>query len=163
MTIKPSSTRNALLAKVPGTVMERLKGHLQTVDLPKGKVLYEARAPIDYSYFPNSGTLSAVAVMRDGSMIEVAQVGNEGGVGLPVLSEPGDSPNRVFVQVPGDGVRIEADIFSKEVQKNRLLKQLCEAYQKAFMFHVSQSVACNGLHQVPQRCCRWLLATHDRV
>jgi CRP-like cAMP-binding protein len=31
------------------------------------------------------------------------------------------------------------------------------------MFQVSQSVACNGLHTLQQRCCRWLLLTHDRV
>jgi CRP-like cAMP-binding protein len=26
-----------------------------------------------------------------------------------------------------------------------------------------QSTACNALHQVPQRCARWLLTTHDRM
>jgi CRP-like cAMP-binding protein len=160
---KPIKAGNALLAKVPEPIMQRLRDHFQAVDFPRGKVLYEARSPIEYSYFPNSGTLSAVAVMRDGSMIEVATIGNEGGVGLPILSQVGDSPNRVFAQVPGEGVRIKADFLSREVQKAAPLKELIEAYQKAFLFQVSQSVACNGLHQVPQRCCRWLLATHDRV
>lgn len=101
--------------------------------------------------------------MRDGSMIEVATVGNEGGVGLPSFGEISDSPNKVFTQVPGGGVRIRADLLIKEAQRSPELKQLMEAYQKAFLFQVSQSVACNGLHQVPQRCCRWLLMTHDRV
>jgi CRP-like cAMP-binding protein len=26
-----------------------------------------------------------------------------------------------------------------------------------------QGVACNGLHSVEQRCCRWLLSTQDRT
>ena len=160
---KPVPSVNALLGKVPAAIMERLKVHLQPVNLPRGKVLYEARSPIDYSYFSNSGSLSAVAVMRDGRMIEVATIGNEGGTGLPVLSQTGDSPNRVFAQIPGEGVRIRADILTKEVQKSPALKELFEAYHKAFMFQASQSVACNGLHQVQQRCCRWLLMTHDRI
>jgi CRP-like cAMP-binding protein len=143
--------------------MERLKDDFQAVDLPPGKILYEARSPIEYSYFPNRGTLSAVAVMRDGGMIEVATIGKEGGVGLPILSQSGDSPNRVFVQVPGDGVRIRTRTLVKEVQKTEAVREVFEAYQKAFLFQVSQSVACNGLHQVLQRCCRWLLMTHDRI
>ena len=31
------------------------------------------------------------------------------------------------------------------------------------MAQVSQSVACNGLHRLEQRCCRWLLMSRDRV
>ena len=31
------------------------------------------------------------------------------------------------------------------------------------MSQVSQSVACNGLHPLVQRCCRWLLMSRDRV
>ena len=164
--MKPKAKRgggNALLAKVPESVMERLKDNFQAVDLPLGKILYEARSPIEYSYFPHRGTLSAVAVMRDGAMIEVATIGKEGGVGLPILSRSGDSANRVFVQGLGDGVRIRTSILVKEVQKTAALREVFEAYQKAFLFQVSRSVACNGLHQVLQRCCRWLLMTHDRI
>jgi len=33
----------------------------------------------------------------------------------------------------------------------------------SFYVQVSQCVACNGLHVIVERCCRWLLMTHDRV
>jgi CRP-like cAMP-binding protein len=143
-------------------VHQRLKEHLKHVDLDVGQVLYDARSAIEYAYFPTAGTLSAVVVMPDGDMIEVATIGNEGGVGLPTSASGTSSPNKVFVQVPGAGVRIEAAALEKE-SRQEPLRQLLADYHTAFLYQVSQSVACNGLHPVLQRCCRWLLMTHDRV
>ena len=31
------------------------------------------------------------------------------------------------------------------------------------MTQVMQTTVCNGLHSAEQRCCRWLLTTHDRI
>ena len=50
-----------------------------------------------------------------------------------------------------------------ESEKNAPLRELLGGYQIAFMSQVSQSVACNGLHPLAQRCCRWLLMSRDRV
>jgi CRP-like cAMP-binding protein len=36
-------------------------------------------------------------------------------------------------------------------------------YAQAFLGSVMQSTACMSLHSVHERCCRWLLMTHDRV
>jgi len=163
MKIKPAHSGNQLLAHLPKAAHERLQNHFQPVTLEAGKVLYEARAAIEYAYFPNHGTLSAVVVMVNGDMIEVATIGNEGAVGLPTFTSGVTSPNRVFVQVAGDGVRIESAVLEKEARQDAPLKRLFEAYHTAFQFQVSQSVACNGLHNLQQRCCRWLLMTHDRV
>jgi len=41
--------------------------------------------------------------------------------------------------------------------------QVLVNYLNAYMVQVSQAVACNGLHPVRQRCCKWLLMCHDRV
>jgi CRP-like cAMP-binding protein len=163
MKVEPVKGGSHLIAKLSKSVREQLEPHFKTVDLPQGKVLYEARSQVEQAYFPTTATLSAVAMMRDGSMIEVATVGREGGVGLPISSIPPVSANRVFTQIPGEAIQISAAILAKQVQKHLSVKQLFDSYQAAFLFQVSQSVACNGLHQVLQRCCRWLLATHDRV
>ena len=36
-------------------------------------------------------------------------------------------------------------------------------YAQANLLQIMQCTACNALHNVTQRCCRWLLQTHDRV
>ena len=43
------------------------------------------------------------------------------------------------------------------------MRRLLVLYHTAFLAEVSQAVACNGLHSVHQRCCRWLLMTQDRA
>jgi CRP-like cAMP-binding protein len=154
---------NQLLAKFPSASLKRVKGHLKSIDLAVGTILYEARSRIEYAYFPTAGTLSAVVVMPDGDIIEVATVGNEGAVGFPMLSSVATSANRVFCQVPGSVERIETALLAEEMLTSEPLKLLSEKYHAAFLFQVSQSAACNGLHAVQQRCARWLLMTHDRI
>ncbi|WP_425617206.1 Crp/Fnr family transcriptional regulator [Anatilimnocola sp. NA78] len=154
---------NQILARLPKVELDRLRPYLTSIKFDSGLVLYEAHAPYEYSYFPNRGTLSAVVVMLDGSMIEVATIGSEGMVGLPNLSNAGSSPNRVFVQVPGEGWRIDTKVLLREAQPGSVLQDLMMRYHAAFLFQISQSVACNGLHPLLERCCRWLLMTHDRA
>jgi CRP-like cAMP-binding protein len=136
---------------------------LKPISLTVGTVLYEARAPIEYAYFPNSGALSAVVVMSDGNMIEVATVGPEGAVGLPILMTAESSPNRVLAQISGESMRIDAAVLRQIAAHDEEMRQLFVSYYNAFTFQCSQSVACNGLHSVQQRCCRWLLMSHDRI
>ncbi|MCE9528036.1 MAG: Crp/Fnr family transcriptional regulator [Planctomycetales bacterium] len=131
--------------------------------LESGQVLYQAQSEIEYSYFPTTGTLSSVVVLSTGDMIEVATIGREGMVGLPSFLEENRSTNRVFCQVPGDVLRIETNRLERAAMQEGPLRKVLLQYQAAFMFQISQSVACNGLHVLPERCCRWLLMTHDRV
>lgn len=156
-------SKNQILARLPLAEFEELHRLLKPCQFESGQVIYEAGSAIEWSYFPTQGTLSAVVVMLDGRMIEVATIGNEGAVGLPLPAVPSTSLNRVFVQVPGDGLKIETRFLEKEFQRSVFLQRLFSQYQIAFQFQVSQSVACNGLHALRERCCRWLLMTHDRA
>ncbi len=154
---------NRLLNRFPKAIAGRLRKRMQRVTLDVKQVLYEAKGPVEHVYFPIDCVLSAVTVMQDGSMIEVATVGNEGAVGLPPALEAETSPNRVFAQVAGDAWRIGIRTLRDESEREKALAKLLSLYQAAFMMQVSQSVACNGLHTLPQRTCRWLLMTHDRL
>ena len=154
--------RNRLLARLPSPEYERLSPHLKSVALPINQVLVEAHAPIEFVYFPLNCVLSAIA-LTDGEGIEVGTVGNEGAEGLAAFIGPAISPNRVIAQIPGDAMRIEASILAAEAKINPTLHDLLFRHHQAFLAQVTQSVACNGLHSLNQRCCRWLLMTHDRV
>jgi CRP-like cAMP-binding protein len=37
------------------------------------------------------------------------------------------------------------------------------AYNEALLAQAYHTVACNAVHPVEARCCRWLLSTHDRL
>jgi CRP-like cAMP-binding protein len=84
-------------------------------------------------------------------------------VGLSVLLAGDTSSNRVIIQIKGTALRIEADVLRREANHDGPLRQILLKYQTGFLTQVSYSVACNGLHSVQQRCCRWLLMTLDRL
>ncbi len=159
----PAQPTNRLLALLPPAEYRRLSGHLQTVSLPVKQVLYKARSPIDYVYFPVRGIVSAMTIMADGRAIEVATIGNEGMAGLTAFIGGESSANEVMVQVSGEAVRMRAATLTEECGRDGPLRRLLILYNTAFATQVSYSVACNGLHKVEQRCCRWLLMTQDRV
>src|SRR6202023_2400961 len=154
---------NRLLARLPPEEYQRLLPRLQLVPLALKHVLYEARAPIDYAYFPNRSVVSALPGMEDAGAIEVATIGNEGMVGLPLLVGAKTTANRMIVQVSGEALRMAEDVLREEVSRDGAMRRLLVLYHTAFLAQVSQAVACNGLHSVHQRCCRWLLMTQDRA
>ena len=154
---------NRLLRRLPKRDYERLRPHLKPVDFPLKQVVYEAGAKIDYAYFPNSGVLSALTVMEDGRAIEAASIGFEGATGLPAFLGAEISTSRFIVQVAGEGLRLEIRVLQDELAHDSALRKGLTLYHNAYLAMVSQSVACNGLHPVQKRCCRWLLLTRDRI
>jgi CRP-like cAMP-binding protein len=154
---------NRLLARLPAGEYARLEPHLQPIDLGFKKVIYKAGGPIDYVYFPTQGVASTVAYVGDGSAIEVSTVGDEGMLGLPALLGDATAPNEVFMQVAGAGLRTPAATLRREAGLDSPLYKVLVRYLNAYLVQVSQAVACNGLHAVRQRCCKWLLMTQDRV
>jgi CRP-like cAMP-binding protein len=154
---------NRLLALLPAAEYRRLSANLQPVSLPVKQVLYKARGTIDYVYFPTRGVVSAMAIMADGSAIELATIGREGMAGLAAFVGRRSSPYEAMVQVGGEGLRMRADAFRREVGQDGPLRRLLVLYHEAFSTQVSYAVACNGFHTVQKRCCRWLLMTHDRA
>ncbi|MDQ2667356.1 MAG: helix-turn-helix domain-containing protein [Gemmatimonadota bacterium] len=43
------------------------------------------------------------------------------------------------------------------------IRKLLGRYTQSYLTQVSQSAACNRVHEIEERCARWLLMTHDRV
>lgn len=160
---KPIALQNRLLALLPKTAFKRLLPQLEQIHLERDDLLYEARAAIEYAYFPVHGVLSALAVMPAGACIEVGTIGREGGAGVFGSVGRSWSPNRVVAQGTGESLRIKSVHLQKAADADAGLRDLLMRYHSYSLTQMSQSVACNGLHQIPQRCCRWLLMTHDRA
>ena len=155
--------QNRLLAYLTRADYLRLSEHLEEVPLTYRTSLYRANVPIDYVYFLEEGVASLVNTMRKGTSVEVGTAGNEGMVGLPIVFGDQQSPMNVYMQVPGYGFRMKASTLSAELNRNTRLRTALLHYAHAFFNQVAQSAACAHLHPLEQRCCRWLLMTHDRM
>jgi CRP-like cAMP-binding protein len=154
---------NRLLARLPPDEYKRLHSRLKPVLLEPDQLLHKARTPFQYAYFPTRSVGSYLRIMESGSTIEVGTVGNEGMIGVSGALGAPESPHQVIAQVAGEALRIEVKALLEEVDRSAMFRRLLVTYQAAFHSQVSQSVACNGLHPINKRCCRWLLMTHDRV
>jgi CRP-like cAMP-binding protein len=158
-----AAEHNRLLRALPLAEYARLLPRLTPVALGLKQVLIEPDAPIRDVYFPRSGVGSMIADGQAGGAVEVGTIGPEGFIGLPVLMGADRMPYRVFVQVAGDGWRLPADAFRRLVDERAPVRRLLLRFAQTFSDQVAQSVACNRLHAVDERCARWLLMTHDRV
>jgi CRP-like cAMP-binding protein len=154
---------NRLLAVLPEDELERLLPGLELVELTFKQPCYEAGEPIRYVHFPLRGVVSLVAVLQGGGVIEVSTVGNEGMVGLPVFLGAETSTLAAFCQIPGRAARLGAPALRQAVRDGAALVRVLHRYTQALMTQLSQSVACNRLHSLQERCARWLLTTHDRA
>jgi CRP-like cAMP-binding protein len=101
--------------------------------------------------------------MGNGQAAEVGNVGNEGVVGLPLLLGDNTAPSSLYMQIAGSGARIRATLFNREMAQSSSMRAVMLRYVHAFFNQVAQSAECNRFHSLEQRCCRWLLMTHDRM
>ena len=154
--------KNKLLSFLPPDEIDRLEPHLEDFALEFKFVIYETGGMIADLYFPRSGVISLVTVMQNGDQLEIATVGNEGMVGLPVFLGSNTSPIRTICQIPGRAWRIDANLFREHINQPKL-HDILNRYSQALFTQVAQGNACNNAHNIQQRCARWLLTTHDRV
>ena len=154
---------NKLLSALPRDHFDRLQPHLVTVSLLQGTVLTEAGDEVDQIYFPHYGMLSLLAVLRDGKAIETATVGREGVVGAMAGLGLYKSLVRVVVQMPMACSKIAASHFRTVAATSDPIRNLCIRYNEVLLSQARVSAACNALHSIEARFCRWLLQSADRA
>lgn len=154
---------NRFLAALEPEDFAFLEPHLEIVDLPHGAVIYETGETIRYTYFPHDTIVSLVEVMEDGRLVEVTMFGREGLFGLLSAFVSREALGRYMVQPPGTASRIALERMHEAVRACPSLQRLVSAYTEALLAQTFHTVACNTVHSVEERCCRWLLSTHDRM
>lgn len=156
---------NHLLDRLPQLELEALKGHVEVVTLSSGQLLYagSAEQALEYVYFPINGVTSMLATMADGSAVEAGTVGREGMIGAQSAFGSARMMERWISQVPGLSARMTVGDFRMQFRRNPTLRIVVQRYVQSYMAFLAQSVACNSLHLIVERCARWLLLTHDRA
>ncbi|HVC40627.1 MAG: Crp/Fnr family transcriptional regulator [Candidatus Dormibacteria bacterium] len=157
-----SAGENRILTALPASERQELFGLVTSVALPVKTVLFEPGTPIDALYFPTDGVISLVTPLHDGAIVEVATIGNEGIVGVPLVPLSGLAV-RAISQVAGHSLRIDATAFLTLFERSGAFQSLVDKYTQALFGQISQAAACNRLHSSEERLSRWLLMSHDRV
>jgi len=156
--------RNRLLAALPQDLYARVAGDIRMAKVAVGDTLLENGVAISHVYFPNTGVYSVTNEMRDGELVEVATVGFEGMLGINVFLGDMLGAGRSLMQVPdGPLPKMAVGRFLKLCAEPGPFRTAVSRYAQANMLQLMQGTACNALHSLEQRCCRWLLQTHDRV
>ena len=162
----PAAARHAnrLLRALGDREFAVLEPHLEPVALARGKVLFEPGDEVTTTYFPCHRMMASLLIVtRDGREVEAATIGREGAIG-GIVSE-GHKPafGRAVVQIEGAALAISTNHLEAAKLGSPRFGDLFSRYADALLAQMMQSVACNALHRVEERCCRWLLATHDRA
>jgi len=155
--------KNLILSCLPRAEIARLRPNLEPLLLPQNKDLSLPGEKVLYGYFLEEGMASIVVTMRNGVSVEVGILGHEGLVGLPILFGTGHIPTHTFMQISGSGFRIRAQALKAEFDRPGAFRAQCGRYFQSQLVQVSNSAACNRVHNIEERLARWLLLCQDKT
>jgi len=156
---------NRLLASLPDPDFARLSPDLLNIPSKLKQVFHQTGEPVRHVYFPNGGVVSVTAGLKTGVLVEVATIGDEGMVGLEAFfGTDALAQGDTMMQVPDTSIEmLPVEAFAREIATRGALHDVMGRYAQLTVAQMMRSTACNALHHVQERCCRWLLMTHDRV
>jgi CRP-like cAMP-binding protein len=155
--------KNRLLAALEPDDFSVLEPHLELVDLPKGKVVYNVGEAMRHIYFPHNAIVSLATILEDGGTVEMALFGREGMFGLFSALVTRQSFGIYVTQISGTASRIASDKLKEAGFERPKVRELMFRFTEALMAQTLQTVACNAVHSVEARCCRSILITCDRL
>lgn len=155
--------KNQLFGAFEPGARSRILSHMRPVTLKLGTIVCEAGGILEHAYFPEGCVLSLLTVLENGSAIECANIGREGAFGLFAAMYSRVSFNQCVVQLQGPMIRCPIEPLRYEFQNSEHIRDLFVSYSETLLSQVMQTVACNSLHSVEERVCRWLLMMHDRA
>ena len=156
---------NDLLSSLDPVEYKRISGQLSPHTLGSRQRLQKQNNQLTDVYFPDAILCSLIQVMEDGRSAEIFMVGSEGIIGVEGAFGVETSMYDATVQIAGEGRALSMSLsaFRTELARQGQFASLVRNYASGFMRSLFQSAACNALHSVDARCCRWLLHAQDRL
>lgn len=155
---------NRLLDCLPTDVREGVLAHAQPVTLESGLVLHNPGDLIEFLYFPLTAAISITVTMREGKTSEAGLAGAREVVGINAFMGGRETTQTQYVvQVPGKALKVRSDFLRPMFDSDARVRAVLLHYTQAYIAQLSQNSACNRLHEVKERCARWLLETRDRT
>lgn len=154
---------NHLLAALPRKDWEALSGNIELVRMRAGQLLTDSGQRIHHVYFPTTAIVSMLSLLENGATAEIAAIGNEGLVGIPVVTGGDTMPCRVEVRTPGFAYRLSAGTLRQEFTRSPAMQRVTLLYVQAVLTQIAQTAVCNRHHSLNKQLCRWLLLALDRM
>jgi CRP-like cAMP-binding protein len=161
MTQSEDDIANRLLLSLPKASLNRLLPALELRTTAKGDVINRVDRPVEHYYFLNRGLISLVKLMEDGRSVEIGVIGIEGMTSPHTLFGFNRAAIEAIVQIPGSAFRIRSDLLRQLITEDDVLHETLARYANFAFSAMAQTAACNRLHFLEERCCRWLLIAHD--
>ncbi|QRM33153.1 Crp/Fnr family transcriptional regulator [Microvirga sp. VF16] len=158
-----SHRTNQLLSALQPDDFAHLEPHLERTELKKGTVLYETNESMPFVYFPHEAVVSLMTALPDGRSVEMAVLGCEAMVGSASTLVTRQSLGRYVVHITGRASRIDTSVLHRAFEERPTLRDLFLRYEEALLAEALQTMACNIVHGVEARCCRWILTMRDRA
>lgn len=163
MTTPHNPKQNRLLAALPVAEFKRLSSHLELVPMPQGESFHESGGKVQHVYFPTTSVVSLQYVTEHGAPAEIACVGKEGILGIPLIMGGNTRPSRASVLTVGYAYKLKARLLMEEFNRAGSVRHMLLRYTQALITQTSQTAVCNRHHPLEQRLCRWLLSVLDRA
>lgn len=155
---------DALASAVTGTAYERMvQEALEAAEVDLDEVVHAAGAMVEDVWFPTSSVLGLLSVVSGVASVEAMPVGPEGLVGLAAVLGDGTSPHEARCQVPGQAVRLPAQVLRELYDNLAGVRTVLGRYAQVSITLISARVACTRRHTAEQRCSEWLLRRADQV
>jgi CRP-like cAMP-binding protein len=158
-----SLTHNRLLDGLPKNLRAHIVQACELVSFTFGNTLCEADCPLEYAYFPITGFISLVAVVKGHKPLEMNLIGNEGMLGATLSLGIANAPLQALVQGSGSALRIEAAQLRHELSIAPILVRKLNHYVYVLLAQLAQTATCVHFHETEPRLARWLLMTQDRT
>jgi CRP-like cAMP-binding protein len=159
----PNSLQNRLLALLTKAELKRLSPNLEPVLVSRDQILNETGSRLKHIYFPTTAVVSLMYMMENGVPAEIAMVGNEGVVGIPLFMGSGITAYRAVVQSAGHAYRLKGPLLKREFDRGGTLHRVLLSYTLTRLRQTAQTAVCNRYHTVDHQLCRWFLLSLDRL
>jgi CRP-like cAMP-binding protein len=154
---------NQLLNSLGPPAYERVAQTLTRMRLRPSEVVYKPNEPIRHVLFPENAVLCLMTVMSNGDTIEASTVGREGASWISSSVGAPSVPCEIVVVIGGTALKLPIAALDQELKDNDHFRHVLTQYSHALLIASMRTAACNGLHQLQERCARWMLMTLDRV
>lgn len=159
---KSKLPENQLLAHLPGKDYQRLLDICEHVHVAMSETLYEPYKKCLYAYFPLDCFFSLITSSNGQNSLEVSMAGNEGMLGTSLVLGLDMPMMQAVVQGSGTALRIDVELFKRELESNKILRERLQRYVYVVMRQLAQTATCMRFHLLEERLARWLLMTQDR-
>ena len=153
---------NTLLRNLGDADWERLRPSLREIELRLGDVLMTPGDPIERVVWVETGLLSIVYSSEEGHSVETSMVGREGAGGMLEACGSGLSYLTVLVQMEGRGLAAPPAAVRDLFERSEAFRDQVTRFAESQMAEARQSVVCQAMHEVEERCARWILEASDR-